>query len=175
MCRIVWYYIYTYYIWASVEMGIIHSQNGWYFLEAWIVLQVSHLLKRPKVELWRLSVVLAIHVWHSVKTNGKHLKNNLSPRDGCCWAINRGLVSVHVNVYSANHIDVASSKRTCFAHYIGHWNWLYFTAIWATNARYLYKTLNFWPLWHKIGTSFSEVMRRWRKTGENNKNPWVYH
>ena len=34
MCRIVWYYIYTYYIWASVEMGIIHSQNGGYFLEA---------------------------------------------------------------------------------------------------------------------------------------------
>ena len=28
MCRIVWYYVYTYYIWASVEMGIIHSQNG---------------------------------------------------------------------------------------------------------------------------------------------------
>lgn len=28
MCRIVWYYIYTYYIWASVEMSIIHSQNG---------------------------------------------------------------------------------------------------------------------------------------------------
>lgn len=35
-------------------MGILHSQNGWYFLEAWIVLQVSHLLKCPKEELWRL-------------------------------------------------------------------------------------------------------------------------
>ena len=104
MCRIVWYYVYTYYIWASVEMGIIHSQNGWYFLEAWIVLQVSHLLKRPKVELWRVSVVLAIHVWHSVKTNGKHLKNNLSPRVSCCWAISRGLVSVHTNVWSIKSV-----------------------------------------------------------------------
>ena len=106
--------------------------------------------------LRRLSVVLAIHMWHSVKTNGKHLKDNLSPRVSCCWATSRGLVSVHVNVYSANRIDVASSKRTCFAHYIGCWNWLYFTAIWAINAKYLYKTPKFWPLWHKIGTSFSE-------------------
>lgn len=24
------------------------------------------------------------------------------------------------NVYSTNHIDVASPRRTCFAHYIGH-------------------------------------------------------
>ena len=43
------------------------------------------------------------------------------------------------------------------------------------NADNLYKTLNFWPLWHKIGTTFPEVMRKWRKTRENNKNPWVYH
>lgn len=57
---IVWYYIFTYYIWASVEMGIIHSQNGWYFLEALIVLQVSHLLKYQEAELWRLSAVLYI-------------------------------------------------------------------------------------------------------------------
>ena len=41
-------------------MGIIHSQNGWYFLEAWIVLQGFHLLKCPKTELWRLAVVLYI-------------------------------------------------------------------------------------------------------------------
>lgn len=27
-----WYDTYTYYIWASVEMGIIHSQNGGYLL-----------------------------------------------------------------------------------------------------------------------------------------------
>ena len=84
-------------------------------------------------------------------------------------------VHTPTNVYSTNHNDVASSKRACFAHYIGCWNWLHFTAIWTVNARYLYKTLNFWPLWHKIGTTFSEVMRKWRKTGENNKNPWAYH
>ena len=92
----------TYY--QHIESTTFHSQNGWYFLEAWIVLQVSHLLKRPKVELWRLSVVLAIHVWHSVKTNGKHLKNNLSPRVSCCWAISRGLVSVHTNVWSIKSV-----------------------------------------------------------------------
>ena len=27
-----WYYTYTYYIWASEEMGTIHSQNGGYLL-----------------------------------------------------------------------------------------------------------------------------------------------
>ena len=27
-----WYDTYTYYIWASVEMGIIHPQNGGYLL-----------------------------------------------------------------------------------------------------------------------------------------------
>ena len=86
----------TYY--QRLESTTFNSQNGWYFLEAWIVLQVSHLSKYQKEESWRLSVVLAIHMWHSVKTNGKHLKNNLSPRVGCCWAISRGLVSVHVNV-----------------------------------------------------------------------------
>ena len=87
----------TYY--RHLESTTFNSQNGWYFLEAWIVLQVSHLLKYQKEESWRLSVVLAIHMWHSVKTNGKHLKNNLSPRVGCFLAISRGLVSVHVNVY----------------------------------------------------------------------------
>ena len=29
-------------------------------------------------------------------------------------------VHTPTNVYSTNHIDVATSKRTCFAHYIGH-------------------------------------------------------
>ena len=66
------------------------------------------------------------------------------------------VIAAPTNVYSTNRIDVASSKRTCFAHYIGHWNWLYFTAIWAENAKNIYRTLNFWPLWHKIGTTFSE-------------------
>ena len=54
--------------------------------------------------LWRLSAVLAIHMWHSVKTNEKCLKNNLSPRFGCSWAISRRLVSVHVNVYSTKSV-----------------------------------------------------------------------
>ena len=99
MCRIVWYYIYTYYIWASVEMGIIHSQNGWYFLEAWIVLQVSHLLKCQKEDCEGYQGRWNIYVWCPVKANENYLKNNLSPRVCCCWAISRGLVSVHVNVY----------------------------------------------------------------------------
>lgn len=79
------------------------------------------------------------------------------------------------NVYSTNRIGVASSRRTCFAHYMGCWNWSYFTATWAINTGCLYKTLNFWPLRHKIGTTFSEVMRKWWKTGKNNKNLWAYH
>lgn len=29
------------------------------------------------------------------------------------------VVAAPTNVYSTNHIDVATSKRTCFAHYIG--------------------------------------------------------
>ena len=29
------------------------------------------------------------------------------------------VIAAPTNVYSTNHIDVASSKRTCFAHYIG--------------------------------------------------------
>ena len=29
------------------------------------------------------------------------------------------VIAVPTNVYSTNRIDVASSKRTCFAHYIG--------------------------------------------------------
>ena len=86
-----------------------------------------------------------------------------------------GRKEVAGNIYSTNRIDVASSKRACFAHYRGYWNWLCFAVIWTAYARYLYKTLNFWPLWHKIGTTFSDVMRKRRKTGENNKNPWVYH
>ncbi len=39
------------------------------------------------------------------------------------------VIAAPTNVYSTNRIDVASLKRTCFAHYIGCWNWLYFTAI----------------------------------------------
>ena len=31
------------------------------------------------------------------------------------WAVRQW-----IDVYSTNHIDVAMSKRTCFAHYIGH-------------------------------------------------------
>ena len=82
-----------------------HPFSKWMILlEAWIALQVSHLLKYQKEESWRLSVVLAIHMWHSVKTNGKHLKNNLSPRVSCCWAISRGLVSVHTNVWSIKSV-----------------------------------------------------------------------
>ena len=30
------------------------------------------------------------------------------------------VIAAPTNVYSTNHIDVAMSKRTCFAHYIGH-------------------------------------------------------
>ena len=30
------------------------------------------------------------------------------------------VIAAPTNVYSTNRIDVASSKRTCFAHYIGH-------------------------------------------------------
>ena len=30
------------------------------------------------------------------------------------------VVAAPTNVYSTNRIDVASSKRTCFAHYMGH-------------------------------------------------------
>lgn len=30
------------------------------------------------------------------------------------------VIAAPTNVYSTNHIDVATSKRTCFAHYIGH-------------------------------------------------------
>lgn len=29
------------------------------------------------------------------------------------------IIAAPTNVYSTNHIDVATSKRTCFAHYIG--------------------------------------------------------
>ena len=55
------------------------------------------------------------------------------------------VIAAPTNVYSTNHIDVATSKRTCFAHYIGYWNWLYFTAVWTENTKNLYRTLNFWP------------------------------
>ena len=30
------------------------------------------------------------------------------------------VIAAPTNVYSTNHIDVASPRRTCFAHYIGH-------------------------------------------------------
>ena len=30
------------------------------------------------------------------------------------------VIAALTNVYSTNRIDVASSKRTCFAHYMGH-------------------------------------------------------
>ena len=30
------------------------------------------------------------------------------------------VIAAPTNVYSTNYIDVATSKRTCFAHYIGH-------------------------------------------------------
>ncbi|MCE2104788.1 UDP-glucose 6-dehydrogenase [Streptococcus thermophilus] len=30
------------------------------------------------------------------------------------------VITAPTNVYSKNHIDVETSKRTCFAHYIGH-------------------------------------------------------
>lgn len=30
------------------------------------------------------------------------------------------VIAAPTNVYSTNHIDVASLKRTCFAHYIGY-------------------------------------------------------
>ena len=32
------------------------------------------------------------------------------------------VIAAPTNVYSTNHIDVETSKRTCFAHYIGCWN-----------------------------------------------------
>lgn len=30
------------------------------------------------------------------------------------------VIAAPTNVYSTNHIDVETSKRTCFVHYIGH-------------------------------------------------------
>ena len=30
------------------------------------------------------------------------------------------VIAAPTNVYSTNHIDVETSKRTCFAHYMGH-------------------------------------------------------
>ena len=30
------------------------------------------------------------------------------------------VIAASTNVYSTNHIDVASPRRICFAHYIGH-------------------------------------------------------
>lgn len=30
------------------------------------------------------------------------------------------VIAAPTNIYSTNHIDVETSKRTCFAHYIGH-------------------------------------------------------
>lgn len=30
------------------------------------------------------------------------------------------VIAASTNVYSTNRIDIATSKRTCFAHYIGH-------------------------------------------------------
>ena len=35
-------------------------------------------------------------------------------------AVDFVVIATPTNVYSTNHIDVATSKRTCFAHYIGH-------------------------------------------------------
>lgn len=32
------------------------------------------------------------------------------------------VIAAPTNVYSTNRIDVETSKRTCFAHYIGRWN-----------------------------------------------------
>ena len=58
----------TYY--QHLEPRTFHSQNGWYFLGAWIVLQVSHLLKCPKEELWRLSVCS-----HTMLRPGKRMKS----------------------------------------------------------------------------------------------------
>ena len=111
-CRIVWYYIYTYYIWASVEMGIIHSQNGWYFLEAWIVPSSISFVEVSERGIVKVTRVIWIHIWRPVKANENYLKNNLSPRVGCCWAINRGLVSVHVNVRRRNHSAVTGRMVT---------------------------------------------------------------
>ena len=34
-------------------------------------------------------------------------------------AVDFVVIATPTNVYSTNHIDVATSKRTCFAHYIG--------------------------------------------------------
>ena len=39
------------------------------------------------------------------------------------------VIATPTNVYSTNRIDVASSKRTCSAHYMGCWNWSYYTSI----------------------------------------------
>ena len=39
------------------------------------------------------------------------------------------VIAAPTNVYSTNRSNVASSKRTCFAHYTGCQNWLYFTSI----------------------------------------------
>lgn len=115
----VWYKV-TYY--QHLEPRTFHSQNGWYFLEAWIVLQVSHLLKYQKEELWRLSGALEYICVAPQKTNEKCLKNNLSPRVDCCWAISRGLVSVHINVFSKNPLRFDGLR---WREKLTKYNWFY--------------------------------------------------
>ena len=39
------------------------------------------------------------------------------------------VIATPTNVYSTNRIDVAASKRACFAHYMGCRNWSYFTVV----------------------------------------------
>ena len=64
----------------------------------------------------KVSAVLAIHMWHSVKTYGKHLKNNLSPRVGCLTATldvkaaysdaDFVVIAAPTNVYSTKSVEV---------------------------------------------------------------------
>ena len=60
----------------------------------------------------KVARVIWIHIWRPVKANENYLKNNLSPRVGCCWAIGRGLISVHVNVRRRNHSAVTGRMVT---------------------------------------------------------------
>lgn len=79
--------------------------NGYHPFSKWMILFGG--LNCPSsisfVEVSERGIVKVIRgalctILHPVKTNERDLKNNLSPRVSCCSAINRGLVSVSLNL-----------------------------------------------------------------------------
>ena len=72
--------------------------------------------------LRRLSGALEYICVAPQKTNEKCLKNNLSPRVSCCWAISRGLVSVHINVFSKNPLRFDGLR---WREKLTKYNWFY--------------------------------------------------